>query len=170
MNRHALTERLAANLPVIRGLVESVSGEQVLWRPSPDHWSILEVINHLYDEEMLDFRARIRLLWEDAEQNWPGIDPQGWVKKREYQKRDPAESLANFAKEREDSICWLQGLENADWDVSKEHPVAGKMTAGTLFASWVAHDFLHLRQLCKLHYLYVEHVATPHTVAYAGGW
>ena len=32
------TERLAANLPVIRGLVESVSREQVLWRPSPDQW------------------------------------------------------------------------------------------------------------------------------------
>ena len=40
----------------IKSLLEGVSEEQVKWKPQPEKWSILEVINHLYDEERDDFR------------------------------------------------------------------------------------------------------------------
>jgi len=42
----------------IKSLLEGVSEEQVKWKPQPEKWSILEVVNHLYDEERDDLQAR----------------------------------------------------------------------------------------------------------------
>jgi hypothetical protein len=41
----------------IKSLLEGVSEEQVKWKPQPEKWSILEVVNHLYDEERDDLQA-----------------------------------------------------------------------------------------------------------------
>ena len=29
------------------------------WKPDPESWSVLEVLNHLVDEEVLDFRRHL---------------------------------------------------------------------------------------------------------------
>ncbi len=62
----------------IKSLLEGVSEEQVKWKPQPEKWSILEVINHLYDEERDDFRKRLNLTLHTPDEDWPGIDPEGW--------------------------------------------------------------------------------------------
>lgn len=41
-------------------LASGVSGEQARWKPNADSWSIIEVVNHLYDEEREDFRVKIK--------------------------------------------------------------------------------------------------------------
>lgn len=74
---------------------------------SPDKWSILEVINHLHDEEREDFRQRLDLVLANPEQTWPRIDPQTWVTSRGYNERDLSSSLNNFFTERENSLSWL---------------------------------------------------------------
>jgi hypothetical protein len=49
---------LAQQAQSIMQLVSRVSDEQARWKPEADSWSILEVVNHLYDEEREDFRTR----------------------------------------------------------------------------------------------------------------
>jgi len=44
------------------------------------------------------------------------------------------------------------------------------LSAGDLLASWLAHDFLHLRQLTGLHWEYVSLLAKPYSTDYAGMW
>jgi hypothetical protein len=162
--------RFADNAEAIQNLVRGVSDEQARWKPSPEEWSILEVVNHLYDEERLDFRRRLGLLLQDPDQPWPPIDPQGWVTERGYNNRDLAASLADFQREREGSLAWLRGLDTPDWEIYKEHPLAGKFRAGDLLAAWLAHDLLHLRQLTQLHYQYLNHGVAPYASDYAGTW
>jgi hypothetical protein len=115
MNAAPLIERLSVNVQIISGLVDGVSKEQGRWKPSPERWSILEVVNHLYDEEREDFRTRLGLFLHDPEKEWPGIDPEGWVTTREYQNRDLGSSLTNFITEREGSLTWLRGLGAVSW-------------------------------------------------------
>ena len=43
--------RLASTLKVFEGLFGNVSEDQARWKPGADKWSLLEVINHLADEE-----------------------------------------------------------------------------------------------------------------------
>lgn len=164
-----ILERFRHNAEAIHSLTQGVDAVQAKWRPSAGEWSILEVINHLYDEEREDFRRRLDLLLHQPEQDWPGIDPAGWVLERGYNQRNFAESIANFMAERERSLVWLGQLENPAWGNSRHHPSAGILTAGDMLTCWLAHDCLHLRQLTQLHWHYATALTGPYRVDYAGG-
>lgn len=162
-------ERLEAQSAAIAALVRDVSPAQARWKPGPADWSMLEVVNHLVDEEREDFRTRVGLALLSPEAEWPPIDPQGWVSARAYNQRDLPPSLAEFLVERHKSLAWLRGLDAPNWSNRVERPWA-VMTAGDLLAAWVAHDLLHLRQLVELRYAYLVEDAQPDSVAYAGEW
>ena len=169
MDHHVIAEQLGRNAKTIRQIVNGVSEEQARWRPRAQDWSILEVINHFYDEEREDFRTRIDYVLHRPGEAAPNIDPAGWVTARAYNQRELAESLANFLREREQSIGWLTGLETPDWRKTLKHP-RFTISAGSLLASWLAHDFLHLRQLVELQYSWVKQQVAPFSVDYAGDW
>jgi hypothetical protein len=170
MNLPAVISQLEAGATTIAALTRAVSPEQASWRPSPDAWSIVEVINHLYDEEREDFRLRVRLPLLEPDQPIPAIDPQAWVTDREYNSRDLSESLANFLDERRSSIQWLRQLGDERWDTHLNHPHLSDLSAGDILYSWAAHDLLHIRQLNELHYAYLAREAAGYIIGYAGDW
>lgn len=163
-------ERLAANADVFRHLLEGIGDEQARWKPAPDRWSLLEVINHLADEERFDFRRRIDFTLHRPDQPWPPIDPPRWVVERGYNERDLDGSLQDFLEERGRSLEWLDGLVNVRYEARYDHPVLGPITVGDLLTSWLAHDMLHVRQMARLHYLYGRRVAGGFSAEYAGEW
>jgi hypothetical protein len=163
-------EQLERNSWRIQALVDGVSPEQAKWRPDPQSWSILEVVNHLYDEEREDFRLRLNLVLYKPADAWPLNDPEGWVIARRYNERDMEGSLRNFLAERNASLAWLRTLDAPHWKASAATPWGGRLTAGEIFASWVAHDLLHLRQLVELHRAFVVELTAPYPVDYAGPW
>lgn len=163
-------EQLEAHGAAIAQLCRSVSEAHARARPDAQAWSILEVINHLYDEEREDFRRRLDLTLHQPDAEWPPIDPEGWVTSRAYQQRDLRQSVANFAAERQRSVTWLRGLRDPDWERGRTHPSGFVLRAGDLLSAWVAHDLLHLRQLAELHYHLTTVQAAPYAVEYAGDW
>lgn len=169
MNLPNIITQLAHQAEAIRALVEGVPDEQARWKPSPDDWSILEVIHHLYDEEIENFRRHLDHILFYADQPWPRIDPGGWVTQRRYNEQDPAAVLARFLAARQESLAWLAGLHAPNWHAAIAMPW-GSLTAGDMLASWAAHDLLHLRQLVELHYAWTQRAAPPHGVEYAGEW
>jgi hypothetical protein len=169
MDFDQLLAQMANNAETIRSFTEGISNDRARWRPDPDSWSLLEVINHLYDEEREDFRLRLDHILYQPDRPWHAIDPQGWVTERSYNERDLAESIRNFLNERQQSLAWLQRLPEMDWEKSAEAPF-GRITAGDMFAAWVAHDLLHLRQLVELHWAYTVQSVQPYSVRYAGEW
>jgi hypothetical protein len=162
--------RLEANARVFGGLVHGVSREQARWKPAPDQWSILEVVNHLVDEEVDDFRRRIVLTLGDPEAPWPPVDPPRWAIERAYNERVLSESIERFLTERERSVAWLRDLAAPDWEVSHLHPKAGPLRAGDLLASWLSHDLIHIRQITRLHHQWLVQKASPYRTEYAGGF
>lgn len=169
MQPERVITHLRQRAQTIRSLVEGVGDEQARWKPTPNAWSILEVVNHLYDEEREDFRARVDHILYRADQPAPPIDPQGWVTQRQYNQRDLAESLDNFLAEREQSLVWLATLAAVDWERAYQAPW-GALHAGDVLAAWAAHDLLHARQLVELHYLHGALNSQPFSVEYAGEW
>ena len=161
---------LSNHLEVFKALLQDVPNEQVRWKPAPDTWSILEVINHLYDEERDDFRTRFRLVLEDPTQSWPPIDPPRWAIERKYNERELQTSLDNFVKERENSLEWLSSLIAPRLENTAKHPGGFTLSAGDLLASWVAHDLLHIRQMTRLKYQYLAEQVKPYQIGYAGDW
>nr|AIA13471.1 DinB superfamily [uncultured bacterium] len=169
MNLVYCINRLSGNASVFEGLTRQVSDEQARWKPSPDKWSILEVVNHLDDEERDDFRFRLDSVLRDPEKSWPPIDPPGWAVARRYNERELNESLERFLVERRKSVEWLKELTEPRLENTYAHP-QGDITAGDLLASWVAHDHLHIRQIARLHWQYLNSIAAPYKTAYAGEW
>lgn len=170
MNSIALIKRLETNSGAFLPLLAGLADEQARWRPAPDKWSILEVVCHLGDEEREDFRARLKLTLDDPGAPWPPIDPGGWITERGYQDRDLATAVEDFCAERKKSVVWLNGLSSPRWEHCYAHPLLGKIAAGDLLAAWVAHDFLHLRQLAGLHWQYAAKLAGQYSPDYAGDW
>lgn len=160
---------LADNGRRIEMMVKDVNEKQSHWKPTSEDWSIVEVINHLYDEERLDFRARIDCTLHKPGQKWSEIDPEGWVVKRAYNERVFGDSVVNFQFERAASLAWLAKLTNPDWEQTYQAPF-GKIQAGELLAAWVAHDLIHLRQLVELQWKYILIEVQPYDVRYAGEW
>ncbi len=158
--------RLAATVQVIQDLVKGVSDAQARWKPGPERWSIVEVVNHLYDEEREDFRDRFRHLLERPDEPVAPIDPPRWVVERRYNERELEPSLESFVVERRASLAWLGTLESPDLRVVSP---TGR-SAGELLAAWVAHDLLHVRQIAKLHYDFWAREVQPLRLEYAGEW
>ena len=80
MNHDNIINKIEANAPTFKSLLENISNEQTHWKPSPEKWSLLEIVNHLYDEEREDFRQRIKNIFEDPEKAWTPIAPAEWIR------------------------------------------------------------------------------------------
>jgi DinB superfamily len=168
MNPAALIARLELLPPALDALVAALPDADWRWRPADGAWSILEIVNHLADEEVEDFRARVRLVLESPSLPWPPLDPEAIVVSRRYQERDPADSLRRFRDERAASLAWLHGLAAPNWDAAKHHARAGTLHAGDLLASWAAHDARHLQQIAKRLRGLAARDGEPWSVGYAG--
>lgn len=164
-----ITNQLLQNKSVIQSLLENSSKEAYTWRPNPEHWCLLEIICHLHDEEREDFRTRLRYVLDTPDQAPPPIHPQKWVKERKYMEQNFEAVLGNFLKERDASIAWLRSLENPKWDNVYQHPKFGPFSGHFYISNWLAHDYLHIRQITRLKYNYLKEVSGEH-VKYAGNW
>ncbi len=169
MRLDAVRRELVHGAEAIRSLVSGVSPDEARQRPTPEVWSMLEVMCHLHDEEREDFRPRLDVVLHRPETAWLRIDPAGWVTERRYNDRDLAETLAGFLAERERSVAWLGTLTAPDWSREYRAPF-GLITAGDLLASWAAHDLLHTRQLVELRRARLLAQTAPHRTQYAGDW
>jgi len=169
MDLESVMSQMAHNARAIEALVQDVSAEQGRWKPNEGEWSILEVVNHLYDEENEDFRAHLDLILHHPGEPWPRIDPERWVVERGYNERDLAQSLGDFLRVRDESLAWLRSLAAPDWQATYEAPF-GQITAGDMMAAWVAHDLLHTRQLVELQWVHTTQLVQPYRVRYAGVW
>ena len=169
MEFETLYRALEQGAEIIRTLLIGITQAEAQVKPTPESWSILEVVGHLIDEERDDFRMRIDLTLNHPGQTWPPIHPSAWVTERNYNERDLQQSLNEFLAERAQSLAFLKGLESVDWNTSHMSEF-GERTAGQLFGSWVAHDALHMRQLIELRWFRVQKITAPYEIDYAGDW
>lgn len=162
-------QELNRNKDVIATLLKDVPKEVVLWKENINDWCLLEIICHLYDEERLDFRARCNQILSNPEEEMSSINPPSWVTEHKYIDQDYEKMIEDWLNERTLSIDWLIGLENPDWSRTYQHPKLGPMSAGFMLSNWLAHDYLHIRQILKVKFNYLEH-QKEQALFYAGEW
>lgn len=170
MNLERLIDSLERFQATLEALLRGLDNESVRWKPASGNWSILEIVCHLADEEVEDFRARVKLTLEDPSQDWPPIDPEGVAVSRCYNDCEINDVLQRFLKERKTSVSWLRDLRDPDWQLAYQHPKYGPIQAGAVMAAWVAHDHLHTRQIAKRLFELSARDGAPYSVSYAGDW
>ena len=164
-----IVRQLAANAATIRAQVQGVSDEQAQWSPNAETWSINQVMEHVYNEERIDFRKHLKEMLSDPQQPWARFRPDEYVSIV-----DRRQALDRFLGEREASIAWLEALRSPDWDRKSEirfGPDNERMalSAGDVLVSWADHDLAHIRQMVKLLHAWHVNQAAPYSVQYGGG-
>ena len=169
MNSNYIISELKKNKLVFNELLENLDDNLITWKSTPDKWSLLEIVCHLVDEEINDFRARLKSTLENPEKELIPIDPIGWVISKKYIEQNYNTKLVEFLNEREKSIIYLEQLKEPKWDNFYQHAKFGKLSAKLFFTNWLAHDYLHIRQIIKLKYDYLS-FTSKENLNYAGNW
>lgn len=169
MEFQGLYQELVNSTEMIRALLLGIAQEEAQIKPTPESWSILEVVCHLYDEEREDFREHLDFILHRQNEEWHRIDPQSWVMERKYNEQNFAQMQEKFFAERQKSLDWLMEMSNSDWDTTYTSEY-GSASAGEMLSCWVAHDNLHIRQLVELRRSHIERITKPYPIGYAGEW
>lgn len=140
-------DQLENNMNVFESILINKTKNEYLWRPSIEKWCLLEIICHLVDEEQADFRARVKHALEHPKDVLKPINPEGWVKEHDYIAKDYNQTLQTFLEERQASVLWLKTQTDAQWGNVINHPELGELSAELFLTNWLAHDYLHIRQI-----------------------
>ena len=162
-------EQLQQSKTVLNDLLRDIKEDMFLWKQTPEKWCLLEIVCHLYDEEREDFKFRTQWVLNKPGETPPPFNPVIWVTERNYIEQNYNQVLNKFINEREQSITWLNALKNPKWGNYYVHPKKGNLTAKFFLTNWLAHDYLHIRQITKLKFDYLEHQSDAN-IAYAGTW
>lgn len=164
-----IIRQMTANAQAIRTSLSAISPEQAQWQPDPKTWSLAKVMEHVYNEERMDFRKHLKEMFSTPPLPWAP-----WSEAEYLPLLDLPEALQRFLAEREDSLAYLRTLAGADWERSST-ATFGKnkkitLRAGDVLFSWLEHDYLHMRQVNELRHAWNVRQAAPYQVDYAGGW
>jgi hypothetical protein len=136
-----------------RNLAAAVSGlpDRVLrYKPAPDKWSILEIIGHLADTELIH-GYRLRQMMADEKPVIAPIDQDAWAKNLGYLDASPAELVAQYGLNRHHNLRLLRRLKPADLNKSAWHPERNaNVNLESIVQIFASHDANHLAHIERL--------------------
>ena len=122
------------------------AGADLQRRPAAGEWSVLELVGHLVDAEMV-MSGRYR--WTISQDKPPlaGYDQDLWVARLRHNEAQPEELLAVFSALRAANLrLWRQSTAD-DRDRVAIHSERGPESYGLMFRMLAGHDRFHLNQM-----------------------
>lgn len=119
------------------------------YHPTPQDWSVREILAHLVDDEAFVMRNRLeRMAKEDRPQLAPH-DEQHWYANRNTARDDLATLLDDFETQRAASLGVIALLRDSEWSRMGFQPEYGEFTAEAWLERWRDHDQTHIEQIAK---------------------
>ena len=134
----------------LENLVALATPEKLLWKPTPDRWSICEVLNHLTDVEKLAVGLRAKRILDENVPLFVDYDRDARYAAGAYANDDGALALENFRKARKASLLWLEKMKPSDGKRRGRHHVVGEVDLEQILSLWAFHDLSHIRQVAEL--------------------
>jgi hypothetical protein len=134
---------------VLARLTRGLSRAQLARKPTPDTWSIGEILAHLSEAEMV-VGWRLRQALTRSGTPVDAYDQDDWARVGRYAKRDPRKSLALFTTLRECNLSLLKGLSREQWECYNMHQERGRETVAHTARMIAGHDLNHLRQIERI--------------------
>lgn len=150
MTPERIAGRLETGPELFRLLLEDLTEADALWKPSPDRWSIAQVLEHLSHVEGHGFRLRLERMLEEDYPLLEVYDQEALAAEGRYDSGDPEESFAHFEDQRADNAAFVRDLEPVLLARRGRHARLGDITVSDLLHEWVFHDLGHLRQVAEL--------------------
>ena len=135
---------------VYETLLRDLPLDLLQWKPTPDRWSISEVLAHLADIEQV-YGDRVRRIMAENSPALAKYDQVASAASGEYSRGLPAEHLAHFTEMRREIVALLKSLSSSAGIRSAIHSELGAITLAELLNEWAGHDLGHLRQIAELY-------------------
>src|SRR6516165_10746955 len=130
-------------------LLKGVSPARARKRPSPDKWSIAEIVVHLADTEVV-FGYLIRGIVGEPGTRIDGFDQDAWLAALHYDKRDIRKSFAEYRAFRQANVALLKSLTPEQWRICGMHKERGPETIETVVKMFAGHDLNHFQQIERI--------------------
>ena len=127
-------------------LLEGLSDEQLRQRPSPEEWSLLEVLCHLRDAAEIE-GLRIRRLVEEDEPSIEPYDQEALARDRDYRGDDPSRVRTALRAFWGGLAYQLEHLSGEEWERSGTHPQQGRLTVASRAQLNAEHAQEHAAQM-----------------------
>ena len=135
----------AATPALIKSLLER-AGSNLGKRPAEGEWSVLELLGHLADAELV---VSGRYRWALCEDEPPLVpyDQDRWVAGLRHNEDDPAEVLDEFSALRRANLALWSRLSEAQRRRLGMHAERGPESVDMMFRMLAGHDRFHLDQM-----------------------
>jgi uncharacterized damage-inducible protein DinB len=140
----SVIEAYAAGPAKVRAAVVGLTREELTARPGPGKWSILEVVVHLADSDVISIDRMKRILTEDHPPLM-NADETAYVDRLFTHDQDLDDALTLLEVGRRQWARVLRKLPDAAFARTGQHNRSGQMTLGGLVASYIAHIDDHLK-------------------------
>ena len=130
-------------------LLKGVSAVRSRKRPAPGKWSILEIVSHLADAELVG-GYRIRAILGAPGAEIIGFDQDVWVTALHYNKRYMRKALEQYRGLREANLALLKTLTPDQWKHHGMHNERGAETIEMIVRMFAGHDLNHFQQIERI--------------------
>jgi hypothetical protein len=124
-------------------LLKGLKKSQLLKRPSPEKWSLAEILAHLSEGELV-IGYRLRTVLNSNGTSIQAYDQNSWVKNSFYLRDHPAEALELFKIIRKNNIALIRSIPKKMWSFYGIHSERGKETIDRMLKMVAGHDLNHL--------------------------
>ncbi len=128
--------------------VKKFPREMWQWKPSPDRWSIHEILVHLADSETNAYLRARRFLADPGEMVM-AYDQDLWAKKLNYHAQSTDDALALIALVRKMTYAIIQDLPESAWSAVCKHPEHDHYTFERWLQIYSGHIPGHINQMQK---------------------
>jgi hypothetical protein len=130
-------------------LVKAVPTSKLRKRPAPDKWSVVEIVAHLADTEIVG-SWRIRAILGAPGTAIQAFDQDVWAVAGHYTKRDPRKCIEQFRVLREANLALVKSLTPEQWQQHGMHAERGQETVEHIVRMFAGHDLNHLQQIERI--------------------
>ncbi len=130
-------------------ILKGVSGSKARKRPDAETWSILEIVSHVADAELVG-GYRIRAILGAPGTQISGFDQDRWVTALHYDKRNLEKALEQYTALRAANVALLKTLTPAQWKQYGIHSERGKESVETIARMFAGHDLNHFSQIERI--------------------
>jgi uncharacterized damage-inducible protein DinB len=153
MTEAGLKKHLEAAEKSPKEIAAAVSGlppATLRYKPAPEKWSILEILGHLADIEIV-YAYRLRQMLADEKPVIAPMDQDAWARNLGYMDTPAPELVALYGLNRHHNLRLLRRLKPTDLEKSAFHPEHQKdVTVARLIEMMAGHGTNHLVQIERL--------------------
>jgi uncharacterized damage-inducible protein DinB len=123
--------------------------DQLRMPEAPGKWSIVQVLQHLADSELV-WGWRLRLILAQDHPQITGYDQDLWAERLNYADADPDEATSVFTVLRRANLTLIERATPAELKRVGVHSERGEESIEYLLGLYAGHDLLHRRQIDRI--------------------